>query len=53
MLDNVKCPNMCDDGKIKHNPDSTKALFIHIKCPYCKGKGFVNKNKVKEIEAMI
>jgi hypothetical protein len=49
----VRCPNMCDSGQIKHYPDSTKALYINIECPYCRGAGNVDEKRAKAINVMI
>jgi len=49
----VRCPNMCNDGRVKHAPDSTKALYITIICPYCKGTGEVTELQAKQIDAIL
>lgn len=47
----VICPNMCNNGYVKHYPEPNKALFIVIKCPICKGMGVVDKSRESEIKA--
>ena len=49
----VQCPNMCDDGKVRHYPDKTIALYNMITCPYCKGKGEVTEQQARRINSML
>lgn len=44
---------MCFEGKVKHYPDPSKALYDLVKCPYCNGKGVVPKEKLDLIESQI
>jgi len=46
----VICPNKCNNGYVKHYPESDKALFIVIKCPICKGKGNIDESQKSKIE---
>lgn len=48
----VRCPNMCFDGMIKHYQDD-KALYTFIKCPFCRGTGEVKESEVKRINKKI
>ena len=50
-LKEVKCPNLCDNGQLKHYPTQNIALWVYVKCPYCKGVGKVSELKAKEIES--
>ena len=53
MLGEVICPNMCNNGLVKHFPDSEKALYVMVKCQFCKGRGYIHKSQKSTIEAMI
>lgn len=49
----VKCPNLCNGGKVKHYPDPTIALYDTVECPYCNGKGEVTEQQAMRINAML
>ena len=49
----IACPNMCHSGLVKNYPDSDRALYSMIKCPYCKGKGNIKESDKTRIESSI
>lgn len=53
LLGEVICPNMCQNGYTRHFPDSEKALYVMVKCQFCKGRGYIHKSQKSRIEAML
>jgi hypothetical protein len=51
-MEKVKCPNMCNNGLVKHH-DSTRALFSLVTCTCCRGKGVVNENDFEMLNSKL
>ena len=48
-MENVKCPNLCLNGKEIYHQNEEIALFEFKNCNFCKGKGTVSQIEAKKI----
>jgi hypothetical protein len=49
----IACPNNCHSGMVKHFPDKDNALYVMIKCQFCKGEGKIKESDKDKINTLI
>ena len=50
----VRCPNYCEDGKLRQEYSNVYAGWIgYRKCEFCKGKGVVTVKEAERIEKIL